>query len=230
MREDIRVIFFDATGTLIYLPRGVGWHYREIAARHGLHLDAAELDAAFASAFRAAIPRVATAGGREDDDKEWWRAVVRRVFESTARADAAAPAGVPHDTVFGPLFEELYAHFASPDVWALYPEVVEVLRALRSRYRLAILSNFDRRLYRVLDHLGIRTYFEKVFISSEIGAEKPDRQIFAAALAAMDVTPAHALHVGDDPRHDWQGAREAGLRVFELARPGVSLRGVLEAV
>ncbi len=53
----IRAILFDAAGTLIHLPRGVGWHYREVVARHGIELDEQLLTVAFGEAFKAARPR-----------------------------------------------------------------------------------------------------------------------------------------------------------------------------
>jgi hypothetical protein len=43
----IRAILFDAVGTLIHLPRGAAWHYREVAARHGLVLEEERLGVAF---------------------------------------------------------------------------------------------------------------------------------------------------------------------------------------
>jgi putative hydrolase of the HAD superfamily len=215
----IRAILFDAAGTLIHLPRGVGWHYREIAARHGLALDEALLGSAFAAAFRAAGPRVVTGLSRPDDDKGWWRALVQNVL--------AACGQQPEGGVFDRMFEELYAHFAEPGVWALYPEARPVLDALHGRYRLGIVSNFDRRLYPVLEHLGIRRYFDTIVISSELGIDKPDPRIFTAALATLGVTPAETIHAGDDPLQDWRAAEAAGLHPYRLDRPANTLAGIL---
>jgi putative hydrolase of the HAD superfamily len=211
----IKAILFDAAGTLIHLPRGVGWHYRQVAARHGLDLDESRAATAFAQAFRAAGPRVVTGISRPDDDKGWWREVVSRMLITCGEE--------PADPVFDPMFEELYSHFAEPGVWALYPEVAAVLNALHGRYRLGVVSNFDRRLYPVLDHLGIRYYFQTIVVSSEHGFDKPDIRLFAPALAALGVSPAETLHVGDDPIHDWRAAESAGINVFRLARPGTTL-------
>jgi putative hydrolase of the HAD superfamily len=211
----IRAILFDATGTLMRLPRGVGWHYRQVAARHGPDLDEARVNAAFYAAFAAAPPRPATGGPRPDDDKPWWRDLVRDILGRCG----AEPAGA----AFSAMFEELYAHFAEPGVWALYPEAEGVLRELKGRYRLAVVSNFDRRLYAIFDHLGIRDYFDAIIVSSETGADKPDPQIFTAALMALGVSPGETLHVGDDPDLDWRGAEAAGLRAFHLDRPSNSL-------
>ena len=211
----IRAILFDAAGTLIHLPRGVGWHYQQIAARHGLHLEEKALASAFRDAFKNAPARLAAGDGLAGDDKSWWHALVRQVFST---CDATLP-----DREFDRLFEELYAHFAEPGGWAVYPEVPGILEALRGKYRLGILSNFDRRLYLVLDHLGIRRFFDIILISSEAGFQKPDPRIFAAALSALDVTPAQTIHAGDDPVEDWQAAVTAGLHSYRVDRPSKGL-------
>jgi putative hydrolase of the HAD superfamily len=211
----IRAILFDAAGTLIHIPRGVGWHYRQVAARHGLDLEEKRLGAAFGAAFKAAGPRVATGLPRPDDDKLWWHALVRQVLTGCGQE--------PTDTIFDAMFEDLYAHFAEPGVWALYPEALGVLEALHTRYKLAILSNFDRRLYPVLEDLGVRPFFEAIVLSSEMGLDKPDPRIFAAALNALGVTPAEAVHVGDEPEQDWRGAEAAGVHPYRLERPTSTL-------
>ena len=85
-------------------------------------------------------------------------------------------------------------------------------------YALAVVSNFDRRLYAVLDDLDLSRFFDVVIISSEVGADKPDPRIFERALKALHVAPGETWHVGDDPKRDW-GAETLGLRVFRLERP-----------
>ncbi|MBA3387392.1 MAG: HAD-IA family hydrolase, partial [Chthoniobacterales bacterium] len=72
-------------------------------------------------------------------------------------------------------------------------------------------------------------FFRAIIISSEVGADKPDSFIFKRALDLAGVDATQALHVGDDPVHDWQGAAAAGLQVFELKRPQVTLRELVVA-
>ncbi|MDQ2659156.1 MAG: HAD-IA family hydrolase [Verrucomicrobiota bacterium] len=216
-----KVVFFDAAGTLFHLPKSVGWHYAHVARGLGLKLEAAALDRAFARVWREMPARPATGRPRAEDDKGWWRELVRGVVEEVA------PQTEPLDR--GAFFEVAYEHFAEAGVWELYPETVEVLRELQTRCRLAVISNFDGRLRMILEHLGISHFFGSVVISSEVGADKPARLIFERALGLNDVKAGEALHVGDDPVKDWQGAAAAGLRVFELKRPRTSLRDVLTA-
>ena len=63
--------------------------------------------------------------------------------------------------------------------------MLEVLEQLRPRFQLAVISNFDGRLRFILQHLGISNYFGYISISSELGADKPDPEIFRRALKLM---------------------------------------------
>lgn len=212
----IKVIFFDAAGTLFYLPRSVGWHYREVAERFGCDIDEERLQRAFRAVWTEMPARLPGRVARADDDKIWWRGLVARVLDvcgvTAHQLDRAA------------YFEELYQEFTRPGVWELFPEVRDIVTALRPRFQLGVISNFDGRLRAILDHLGLSGVFEPLVISSEVGADKPDPWIFQRALELAGVAPGEALHVGDDPVHDWQGAAAAGIHIFKLDRPANSLR------
>ena len=82
----------------------------------------------------------------------------------------------------------------------------------------------------ILEQLGISKYFSHVFISSELGVDKPDPEIFRRALSFINLPADKVLHVGDDPERDWKAGRAAGLNVFELNRPKNSLNDLLEEV
>jgi putative hydrolase of the HAD superfamily len=79
----------------------------------------------------------------------------------------------------------------------------------------------------ILQHLGISKFFSQVFISSELGTDKPDPEIFRRALTIMQLNADEVLHVGDDPERDWKAAASGGLSVFRLDRPRNSLRDLL---
>ena len=219
MTATLKVIFFDAAGTLFHLPRGVGYHYALVAGRMGLQLDATALDRAFAAVWREMPARPAIGAPRPDDDRGWWRDLVDRVFDRVARETAA----LDRDA----FFEVAYDHFAEAGVWELFPEVYEVLEQLQSRYELGVISNFDGRLRMVLEQLGVSRFFRHLVISSEVGADKPDPFIFRRALELSGYNPADALYVGDDPAKDWEGAAAVGMRVLRLQRPENSLRDLL---
>jgi putative hydrolase of the HAD superfamily len=217
--EVIRAILFDAAGTLFYLTKTVGNHYAYVGREVGLELDAQKLDSAFHAAWQQMPRRSAIDGPRKNDDKSWWRELVGHVF------DQVAPSVNELDR--DNFFEVGYEHFAELGVWELYPEVPGVLEELAPRFRLAVISNFDGRLRFILQHLGISSYFSCIFISSELGADKPDPEIFRRALKIMQVNADEVLHVGDDPERDWKAAVASGLTVFRLDRPRNSLRDLL---
>jgi putative hydrolase of the HAD superfamily len=217
----IKAIFFDAVGTLFGLTNTVGDHYAYVGREVGLDLDAETLDRAFHTAWKQMPQRAAIDGPRENDDKGWWRELVDRVLKQVA------PSLSEFDR--DNFFEIAYEHFTEAGVWELYPEVPDVLQELAPRFQLAVISNFDGRLRFILQHLGISKFFSHVFISSELGADKPDPEIYRCAVSLMKLQPNEVLHVGDDPQRDWEAATIAGLPVFRLDRKRNSLRD-LEAI
>ncbi len=217
----LRVIFFDAAGTLFHLPKGVGYHYAIAGRDVGLNLDPQAVDRAFAAAWKQMPRRETTRAPREDDDKGWWRDLVDRVMDQVAPDT--------HELDRDAFFEAAYGHFAEAGVWELFPDALEALEALSPRYRLGVISNFDGRLRMILEQLGISKFFNPLVISSEVGADKPDPFIFERACQLAGVAPNESLHVGDDRAGDWEGAAAAGLRVFKLERPRNTLRDLVAA-
>ena len=218
----IKAIFFDAVGTLFRLTNTVGDHYAYVGREVGLDLDARSLERAFHSAWKQIPQRAAIDRPRENDDKGWWRGLVYLVL------DQIAPSLSEFDR--DNFFEIAYEYFAEAGVWELYPEVPGILEQLQPRFQLAVVSNFDGRLRLILQHLGISKFFPNVFVSSELGADKPDPEIYRRALRLMKLKPNEALHVGNDPKRDWEAASAAGLSIFRLERPRNSLRDLLTFV
>ena len=215
----LKAIFFDAVGTLFYLNGTVGDHYALVGSEVGLGLDANQLDRAFYSAWNKTPQRAAIDGPRENDDKGWWHELVDLVLDQVAPSLSE----LDHDN----FLEIAYEHFAEAGVWELYPEVRGVLEELQPRFRLAVISNFDGRLRLILQHLGVSKFFSHVFVSSELGADKPDPEIYRRAVMLMKLHPNEVVHVGDDSERDWAAATAAGLSVFRLDRRKNSLRDLL---
>ena len=105
------------------------------------------------------------------------------------------------------------------EVFQLYDDVVPCLETLRENgFTLAVVSNWDNSLHRTLRMFGLTDYFEQVVASLEEGVEKPDPRLFQIALDRLGVEAANALHVGDSPLDDWQGATDAGMRALVIDR------------
>ena len=201
----IKAVFFDAAGTLIKPARRVGETYSVIAAKHGVEASAAKIAERFRICFDAS-PRLAFPGAVGEQlvglERDWWKQLVTGIFKPWGRFKN-----------FDAYFDELFAYFATPGAWSLYPEVLETLATLKKRGMiLDVISNFDSRLVRILDGLSVAASFEHIFISSQVGHAKPDREIFDAALKRHGLHAESALHIGDSEINDLQGALNAGLR------------------
>jgi putative hydrolase of the HAD superfamily len=207
----IKAVYFDAAGTLMKPARRVGESYAAIAAKHGKSISPRHLSERFRVCFDGA-PRLAfpdhTPAQINRLERDWWKALVARVFAPWGRFDN-----------FDQFFDELFAYFAEPSAWALYPEVLDTLSALKERdLTLAVISNFDSRLPPILEGLGAGACFADIFVSSRVGYAKPDRHIFLTALARHGLAPKHALHVGDSETNDLHGAQNAGLTALLVDR------------
>lgn len=125
----------------------------------------------------------------------------------------------------GPLSEDAFAklagHFRDPAVWGVYPDVLPTLDALAARgLPLAVVSNWDSHLPRLLELRGLSGYFRAVSVSAIEETGKPGAEIFLRTCARLGVGAGEALHVGDSLRDDFDGARAAGLAALLLDRRG----------
>jgi len=89
----------------------------------------------------------------------------------------------------------------------LYPDVRPALSSLTQRFTLIAVTNGNADL----DKIGIGDLFDGFVSARTAGAAKPAPPIFEAAVEAGGAAAAQTLHVGDHPRLDINGAREAGL-------------------
>jgi putative hydrolase of the HAD superfamily len=115
-----------------------------------------------------------------------------------------------------------------------FPEVLPLLQQLQaSGIKLGIITNGPPGAHQrqKLTVAGLDPFFgQAVFISSEVGATKPDPRIFAHALQVLGSRPEESLYVGDSLPGDAGGALGAGLAAFWLDRhltnkpvpPGIS--------
>lgn len=208
-----RGLLLDAMGTLIGLRSPVGATYAAVAAEHGIDVAPAAIDRAFPGVLRQAPPLAFP--GLEGDrlleaERRWWGERIDAVLAAAGGGDAPAPTALHH---------ALFDRFADPSLWRVYPDVPAVLRRWHGAgLRLAVVSNFDRRLHPLLVGLGLADLFETVVVSSSAGAAKPSPQPFRIALESLGLSAAQVWHVGDSPE-DGAGARAAGVRCLLVRRP-----------
>ena len=214
----IGTVFLDAVGTLFRVKGSVGEIYAATALKYGLEVPAQTIEANFRRAFRAAPPLAfpnLPPAQLIAAERDWWRA---RICESFGMAQNDHRA----DLLLGDLFQL----FSGARSWDLYPEVPEVLVALKTAgCRLGVISNFDSRLPAVLDSLKIGSFMDVVIWSSRVGVEKPAPKIFLSALVAARVTADQAAHIGNELEADVHGALAAGMRGILLDRSGTAPQG-----
>jgi len=104
----------------------------------------------------------------------------------------------------------------------------EILDALYPRYRLFIASNGIARVQRKrIRGAGIDSYFEKLFISEELHAEKPSREFFERAFQKIDgFRPDQAIIIGDSLTSDIKGGINAGIKTCYFNRGGARPEGI----
>jgi putative hydrolase of the HAD superfamily len=207
----LSAVTLDATQTLFRSPR-MAAIYAEVFARHGLEVDEARLRPLLGEVWQefslAADPRRDRFAAHPGGAFGFWRRFVERLCE---RLEAPPPSRFAAS--------ELYERFARADSWEVFPDVRPALALLARRgLRLAVVSNWDERLPRVLDGLGLGGSFAAIIFSQQAGVEKPRPEIFQLALERLEVRPENALHVGDSAREDVEGALATGMHALRLAR------------
>lgn len=100
----------------------------------------------------------------------------------------------------------------------------DILPALEARgLRLALICNTGRTpgkvLRIILERLGLAQHLRVMTFSDEVGLRKPRPEIFEQTLAAIGVRPADALHIGDTPAADYEGAIGIGMSAAHLCHP-----------
>jgi putative hydrolase of the HAD superfamily len=101
----------------------------------------------------------------------------------------------------------------------LFEDVPPALAQLRERgLTLGLVSNVDRDMTPLFQLLGLDNSLDFMVTSWEVGADKPHPPIFHAALKRADVSPAEALHVGDQYAIDVVGAQGVGIRPLLIDR------------
>jgi 2-haloalkanoic acid dehalogenase type II len=202
MRE-VRAVIFDLDDTLWdvgpVILRAEHAMLQFLAARYPRVLDLHTLDS-----MRDLRARMGLEHPAMRHDFTWLRTQALLVH---AR-EAGYPESMAHEA-----FEVFYR--ARNEV-ALYDDVLPALALLSERYRLFAISNGNADL----GAIGLARYFERSLAARDAGMLKPDPRIFTMLLDSAGVQASQALHVGDDPQADVEGARRAGIRPVWLNRHG----------
>ncbi len=209
-----KVIFLDAVGTLFGVKGTVGQVYSYLASQVGVSCDPDKLETAFFQQFKLSPPLAFPGVDRMEVSEleyQWWYQVAYETYEQVEVMDKFAD--------FDSFFRQLYDYFATPHPWFLYTDVFPALQHWQKQgIQLGIISNFDSRIYEVLDIFGLTNFFQTVTISSTTGTAKPHPNIFTEALNKHQCHPENAWHIGDSKKEDYEGAKATGINAFLLER------------
>ncbi len=209
----LRAVAFDCAGTLVRVRwqpgrfavdclRATGWQADEQVARERYER---------LLAGRWTEYRQVNATRDHEACRAFWAELTRDWLEAIeapleSLGDVLALAD---DRLYGPGSSE----------FEVFDDSIVVLAELKQRgLKLAVISNWDYSLHRVLASLSLSGFFDVVIASLEEGVEKPDPALFRLALERLGVSAEEALHVGDDPLDDVEGARRVGMKALLLDR------------
>ncbi len=205
------ILTFDCYGTLINWEAGMLPVLHRILSAHSRHLDDATLLKLY--------------GDFELRSEQCAYQPYREVLGSVVRQFG-------NELGFTPTSEEVRSLADSLPTWKPWPDTVGALNDLKTRYRLAILSNVDDDLFAgTRPQLGVE--LDKVITAQQAQAYKPSLKIFELALNRINAPAHRVLHVGQSIYHDVIPAQALGLATVWVnrpsARPGVGAVKAAEA-
>jgi HAD superfamily hydrolase (TIGR01509 family) len=207
-RASVRALLLDAGGVLV---RPSFARVAEALRARGVAADPGALAAAEPRAKKA-LDRPPSPGFATDAERGWH--YFNLVLDEAGIARSAATDAALLDLK------------AWHDRHCLWEDVPEGVRPSLERFRaaglrLAVVSNSNGTLRRLLDRLGLAPAFEVILDSAVEGVEKPDPRIFHLALERLGEEAGTAVHVGDIYHVDVTGARAAGVRPVLLDEAGL---------
>lgn len=199
----IRVVLFDAVGTLIYPHPPVAEVYHRAGSKLGSKYSLEEVG----PRFRAAIKRHHQGGQTSEElERERWQRIVYDVMD-----DVEDPQHL--------LLNDLWQHFGSVSSWRLFDDVAPFWTELAGRgYLLGIASNFDSRLRAICRERPPLDECQHIFVSSEVGCPKPEPRFYRAVEERLGLRPEEILLIGDDYEADVAGPSAAGWQAHWLRR------------
>ena len=112
----------------------------------------------------------------------------------------------------------------SINAWAkhhpLDQEAIEVLEKLKRNYTLALITDFDHPpfIHIILQKYNLLHFFKYIYISADVGANKPHPKMFLKALKETQLTSKEVSYIGDSVEHDVNGALGVGMLPIQINR------------
>ena len=208
----MKAVLLDGMGTLVRLHPPAPLLREELRRRFGLEIDEEEARAAIGA-------EIAYYRAHHDDGRD-----AASLADLRLRCAAALGATLPGRKLpLAALTEALLASLR----FSAYDDAAPALERLRAAgVRSVVVSNWDVSLHEVLERVGLTPLLDGAVTSAEAGVSKPDPALFRQGLELAGVGASEALHVGDTPALDIEGARRAGIEAVLLVRDGRLPRGI----
>lgn len=191
------ILTFDCYGTLINWEAGILAALHKVLSAHGKSLDDARLLTMYGD-FEARAEQ-----GPFRPYREVLESVVQQFGDQLG---------------FTPSPQEMRSLPESLASWRPWPDTVAALRELKTRYRLAILSNVDDDLF-AATRPQLEVQFDEVVTAQQAQAYKPSMKLFELALSRINAPAHRVLHVGQSIYHDVIPAQALGLATVWVNRP-----------
>ena len=199
----IKAISFDADGTL--------WDFEKVM-RHSLGLSLREMQTADSvAASRLNIEKMIEITNRVFDELKG-KVSKHEEIRLAAFKRTLVEVGRPNDALATHL-SEFYLRHRYNDI-ELFDDVLPTLKALKSRYKIGVVSNGNS----YPNRCGLPDTFHYIVFSQDCGIEKPDPGIFHIAIEKVGCAAHEMLIVGDSLKNDIAGAAGAGMKSVWLNR------------
>lgn len=145
----------------------------------------------------------------EEDRIDFYREFNRRLCHALGIASRAEE-----------VHQALTEAFSRRRSWTPVPGTTGALQRLAGDFALFVLANWADDLEELLSETGLRPHFDGVYASAQLGAEKPDPEIFDAFAKRSGRDPARCIYVGNEYTADVVGSRARGFTPILLDHAG----------
>ncbi len=201
----LKVILLDAEGTFLRFKPTLGKIYANLWKEYGIKIEeeytAQRMRQTFKRVFKSALGNSKLNG---EICKRAWKEVFWEVFYEYKKFP-----------FFEEIFEKAYSFFASPECVEVVSDFWSFSEEAKSLgFKLGVISNWDGRLYSILEGHNLLNKFDAIFLGCEVGYLKPHKEIFNQALKFFQIAPKEAFMIGDTWEDDIEPAIELGMYYF----------------
>jgi putative hydrolase of the HAD superfamily len=207
----IKAIFFDFFNTIANYDKPREQIYLDICKEHGVEVDPKALYQSLPKAdsfYRDENRRNPIDDLSKEEQFAFWVKYVTLALKG---------AGVEADKELAS--EILKLMMQSRWEFKLYDDSLPILKQLREKgIKLGLISNVAKDVDDLFTKLGLQQHLDFIVTSFEVGRDKPEPEIFLAALQKAGLPPEEVIYVGDQYDLDVVGARNVGMKAILIDR------------